>query len=125
MNNKIYQQFTVLIVEDEKYARDELQELLKLYFGFVYIAEDGYKGLQLINEFNPDIVISDIKMPYMNGIEMLKETKKNSINSIFIFTTAFNNTEYLLDAIDNKADAYLIKPLKFDELLKKIAKVVK
>lgn len=122
MNEKLYQDLSILITEDEPNVMQEMQEILSLYFGYVHSAKDGCEGLKLIDKYHPDIIISDIQMPCMSGLEMLEEANKFSVNSIFIITSAFNNTEYLLSAIDHKVDAYLIKPFKFEKLLEKIEK---
>ncbi len=124
MKNRLYQNLSVLIVEDEDMVRDELEELLNIYFSYVHIAKDGCEGLELISKFHPDIIITDIEMPCMNGLEMMSEAKKLSINSVFIFATAFSDPEYLLSAIDNQAYAYLVKPIDFTKLFKKINELV-
>ena len=125
MKNKLYQDLSILIVEDEHEAMQELKDIMELYFGFVYTAMDGCEGLELIGKFHPDIVFTDINMPCMNGLDMLKEVKKISVNSIFMFATAHNDTDYLLSAIDIKVDAYLIKPIQLDILLEKLEKILK
>lgn len=124
MKSKLYQGLSILIVEDEPESMEELQYVMELYFGFVYSAADGCKGLELIEKYHPDIVFTDIDMPCMNGVDMLKEAKKISSNSIFIFATAHNDTEYLLSAIDLKVDAYLIKPVQLDILLEKLENIL-
>jgi len=124
MKNRLYQNLSVLIVEDEAMAMDELKEILNIFFGYVHIAKDGCEGLELIDKFHPDIIITDIQMPCMDGLEMMSEAKKLSINSVFIFATAFSDTKYLLNAINNQAHAYLIKPINFDKLFEKIDNIV-
>ena len=115
----------VLIVEDELESMEEMQDIMELYFGFVYSASNGCEGLELIEKYHPDIIFTDINMPCMNGMDMLKEAKKISANSIFIFATAHNDTDYLLSAIDTKVDAYLIKPVQLDILLEKLENILK
>ena len=124
MKELIYKDFTVLVVEDEIGTREELEEFLSLYFGHVLTAKDGCEGLQIITEFNPNLVVTDIKMPCMSGLEMLQEAKKISRSSSFIFTTAFSDSKYLLEAIDNHAFAYLIKPISFNVLLGEISELL-
>ena len=124
MKNKPYIDLSILVVEDEANTRVELVELLELDFGFVYSAQDGCEGLEFIEKFHPDIIVTDISMPCMDGLDMMKEAKKSANGSIFIFTTAFNDSKYVLDALDNHAYAYLVKPVQFDALLKKINELV-
>lgn len=125
METKMYQNLSILIVEDEVETLEQLRDFLSLYFGFVYCAKTGYEGLECVDKYHPDVIVSDIEMPNLNGMEMLKEVKKMSANSIFIFTTAYSDTKYLLDAIDCKVDAYIIKPIGIDTLLDKINHVLK
>lgn len=125
MNKKPYPNLSVLVVEDEISIREEFQDFLDFYFGFVHVAVDGCNGLELIDKYHPDIIITDINMPCMNGLEMMEEAKKISANSIFIFTSAFSDTKYLLKAIDIKADSYIIKPIRLNTLLEKIKELLK
>ncbi|MEN8303272.1 MAG: response regulator transcription factor [Campylobacterota bacterium] len=122
MDTKKYKNLSVLVVEDEKSARVEIVDLLGSYFGFVHSAEDGCKGLESVCKFHPDVIILDIQMPCMNGLDMMEEVNKIRSNSILLFTTAFNDARYLLSAIDLKADAYITKPINIDLLLEKIEK---
>lgn len=124
MKSKLYHDLSVLIVEDDLNARVEVIDVLELYFGFVYSAKDGCEGLELIKKFHPDVIVTDISMPCMNGLEMMIETKNSTKSSNFIFTTAYSDPKYLLDAINNQAFAYLVKPIKFDILLEKIAEML-
>jgi len=125
MKNKFYQDLSILIVEDELESMEELQYVMELYFGFVHTAVDGCEGLELIEKYHPDIVFSDIDMPCMNGVDMLKEARKISSNSVFIFATAHNDTDYLLSAIDIKVDAYLMKPVQLDIVFEKLENILK
>ncbi|MEA3372451.1 MAG: response regulator transcription factor [Campylobacterota bacterium] len=118
--NQPYSSLSILIVEDMESVRNDLQEILTHYFGFVHSAKDGCEGLSAIEKYHPDIIISDIDMPCLNGLEMISEAKKINSHTIIICTTAFKDTDYMLDAIDLKIDGYLIKPVKVDELLVKI-----
>lgn len=111
---------SLLIVEDDKNTRKHLVSVLDLYFNKVLVATDGCEGLEKIEMFAPDVIISDIKMPYMDGIEMIKQVKNELYRPIIIFTTAFSDQKYLLDALELKVDAYLIKPINIKILLDKI-----
>lgn len=110
----------VLYVEDEENIREPFSFLLKKYFKNVYIAKNGQEGLELYKKYNPDIVITDIRMPVMDGIEMSKKIKELNPDSLIIVITAFSDTDYLTKAIDIGIDAYLTKPLELDKLFKKL-----
>ena len=79
-----------------------------------YCLNLGYK------KHNPDIVISDIKMPNMNGIDMTKSIKDIDKTQPIIFTTAFSESNYFVEAIDLGVDGYILKPIDLDKLENKI-----
>ncbi|MFT5873193.1 MAG: response regulator RpfG family c-di-GMP phosphodiesterase [Clostridium sp.] len=108
----------VLYVEDEESHREQLGIFLKRRVGKLYLAENGEDGLNKFKEFNPDIVITDLKMPEMSGIEMSKEIRKIDKNCAIIITTAFSDVETILSVVNVGIDNYVIKPIKNDELMK-------
>jgi len=105
MINKI----TILYVEDEEGIRTQLTKFLKNFASELYIAVDGKDGLEQYKKYNPDIVISDIQMPKLNGIEMVKDIKNKKSNQHVIFTTAFSDSGFFIDAIDLSVDGYILK----------------
>jgi len=111
---------SLLIVEDNDNARKQLIDTLSLYFNNIIFAKDGCEGIEQIKDFMPDIIVSDIKMPCLDGIDMVKKATNSSYKPIIIFTTAFSDQEYLLDALDLRVDAYLIKPINITTLINKI-----
>ena len=125
MANKYLRQLTLLYIEDEKDARDELEEYLNLSFNELYVAKDGEEGLELFKKFNPDIVLTDIAMPKMNGIEMSKKIKEIDSSTPIIVTTAFNDAKYMSEAIDIGIDSYILKPLNLKRIDEKLTQVAK
>lgn len=115
-----YQNLTLLIVEDETDAREALKSMLELDFKYVYEAKNGCEGVELAQKHKPDIILTDIQMPCMTGTEMISEIRKSPAKVLVIFLSAYSDADILLQAIDLKADAYLIKPFLYKELLKKI-----
>ena len=107
---------TILLVEDEKIIRENIASMLRCFFKEVYIAIDGFDGLDKYEEYLPDIVMTDLKMPNMNGFELMEELKKRSSTSYTIIVSAHTDTEHLIEAINIKIDRYLIKPLTENEL---------
>ena len=114
--------YTILCVEDEDGIRKRLVNTLKYYFDDVLEASNGEDGYDLYLEYKPDIVISDIEMPYKNGIELIQLIRKNDINTIIIMVTAYSNEEYLLDLINLNVNHYILKPINSDNLLTGIIK---
>lgn len=108
----------VLLIDDEEGIRESLSIMLQIE-GFETVAlPDAVKALKLIDSGSYfDFIISDIKMPYMDGIEFLREVRKRELESIVIMITAYGNIETPVDAIKSGADDYIRKPVKTDELI--------
>lgn len=107
---------TILLVEDEDVIRDNISSMLKFFFKEVYTAIDGYDGLDKYELYLPDIVMTDLKMPNMSGFELLQELKNRSCSAYTIIVSAHTDTQFLLDAIHNGVDRYIIKPVTEEEL---------
>jgi YesN/AraC family two-component response regulator len=91
----------------------------------VHTARDGAEGLEVALREKIDIVVADINMPKMNGIEMIKAIKvENEKNIPCIITTAHTDTEFLIDAINLKVDGYIIKPINIKDLINSIYTVM-
>lgn len=108
---------TILLVEDERIVRENVASMLKLFFKEVYTAIDGYDGLDKYENYLPDIIITDLKMPNMGGFELLDELEKRACKSYIIIASAYSDTDFLIKAIHSKVDRYLIKPITQDEFL--------
>jgi len=111
----------VLYVEDEKAVREQTQMILKDFVKEVYLASNGEEGLKIALDKEVDVIVTDILMPGMNGIEMLKKLK-NEHNRVIpaIITTAFTETEYLMEAITLKVDGFIMKPINVKDLISNI-----
>lgn len=114
----------VLYVEDDKILLASLSKYLKMIFPYVQTAENGLDGLKRYTKEDFDIVIADIKMPEMNGIEMIEEIRKINIDQEILITTAFSDTSYLSRAIELDVSGYIIKPIKFDSINSTLQKVL-
>ncbi|PLY07697.1 MAG: hypothetical protein C0625_05845 [Arcobacter sp.] len=107
----------ILYIDDEEFIREDAVEYLSFYCDNVYEASDGLDGLEKYKKLKPNIIITDIKMPKLNGIEMIKEIRKYDKNTKIIIATAFLETSYLIDAIELGLIKYLVKPIMEDTLL--------
>ena len=126
--NSYLKNLTCLYVEDDSVIRESFSFMIKRYFKKILIAENGKIGLELYKNYNPDIVISDIRMPVMDGIEMVKNIKQINPNALVIFITAFNDLEYLKEAVNLGVEGYITKPIDKKLLTKKLnflAEIVK
>lgn len=115
--------FIILFVEDEEEIRNNLSKFLKRFTDKLFIAIDGEEGLEFYKKYKPNIVISDIQMPKMNGVEMVKAIKKINDNQAIIFTTAHIESSFFIEAIELQADGYILKPIDLELLAKNIKKV--
>ena len=118
-NISILKNVTILYAEDEKDLREVTHQILKGFTKKQYVAENGQEGLELFkaHEKEIDLIITDVNMPILNGLDMIKEIKKININIPIIVATAFSNKEYLLEAIDIGVDKYVLKPIDIAKLL--------
>jgi DNA-binding response OmpR family regulator len=107
---------SLLYVEDEHFIRKNAVEFLSDRFEIIYEAEDGKEALELYFDNKPDSIITDIKMPNLDGLELCKEIRESDETTPIIITTAFTNQEYLLKAIELNLIKYIIKPIDEDEL---------
>lgn len=118
------EKISVLYVEDETGIRKALGELISRYFKEVYMAEDGRGGLELFEKHSPDLVMTDIKMPKMDGIELARRIRELSPEIPIVFLTSHDDTYYLHEAIRLKIDGYIIKPIQSHQLLEVCSKAV-
>ncbi len=103
--------FTILYVEDEPTTQELIGEILRDSCKEVFIASNGEEGLQLYKERNPDIVLSDIAMPHMNGLEMSEAIKSIDEEQPIALFTAFSQSSYLKKAAELGIATYILKPL--------------
>lgn len=118
----------VLFVEDEELAREKLAKLLSKLFKEVILASNGLDGLEKYQKSKAtnekiDLIISDINMPILNGLEMLERIRAIDPFVPLIFTTARSETDNLLRAIDLNVSNYIIKPIDTSLLVRKITEV--
>ncbi|MDD2894634.1 MAG: response regulator [Aliarcobacter sp.] len=118
----------VLFVEDEELAREKLAKLLSKLFKEVILASNGLEGLEKyekskITDEKIDLIISDINMPIMSGLEMLEKIREIDTEIPLIFTTARGEADNLLKAIDLNVSNYIMKPIDTTLLVRKITEV--
>ncbi len=112
----------ILIVEDDHASRLFLESLLESNNYDFRSAENGIEGLNVFDEYNPDIVLSDIKMPIMDGLELLEAIRDKNSDTIVVIVTAFGSENYAIQALHLGANNYLKKPVSSQELLRLLKK---
>lgn len=110
----------ILYVEDDLDTREEISFFLKNRTKELLIASNGDEGLKLFEKYNPSLVITDINMPNMGGLEMARRIKNINETTHIILLTAYNDAKKLHQAITIGIKEYLVKPIDFKELLRKI-----
>ncbi len=109
----------LLIIDDEKLTRESIRDripLERLGISHVLLADDGLHGLEKARSFRPDLILTDVRMPRLNGVEMAETILKEFPDTVMIFMSAYSDKEYLKAAIKLKAVSYVEKPLDMEEL---------
>ena len=123
MKNELSKNLKILIVEDEKRLAQLLKDSISNSFFSVVIASNGEDGLKKFKSFKPDIIITDIMMPFCDGLEMTLKIKELDESIPIIVLSAHSDKEKLLKAIDLGINKYFIKPFDPEELLEHINKL--
>ena len=108
----------VLIVDDEKFIRDILADFLGMEGYIVRTAEDGAAALEELGNAHYDLIISDLKMPRMGGIELLDALGNAAPNTLTVIMTGFGTVETAIDAMKRGAYDYILKPFKVEEVIR-------
>ncbi|MDX1808799.1 MAG: response regulator [Sulfurospirillaceae bacterium] len=118
---------SILLAEDDKNVRESFKKVLLLYVDKVYEADDGLKAYEMYHKLTPDIIITDIRMPKLNGLELIKKIRAVNSELPIIVTSAFADQDILLEAIKLSLIEYIIKPIKgsdLSRLLEECAKIL-
>ena len=112
----------VLYIEDEEFLREQLASFIKRRVGKLYLAADGEEGLMKFKECRPDIVITDLRMPKIDGLEMAKKIRNIDYTCPIIVTTAISDVQSIIHTIDVGIDKYIVKPIDTGELVETMEK---
>ncbi|MCT4663258.1 MAG: response regulator transcription factor [Tissierellales bacterium] len=109
----------LMIVDDQTLMRDGLKTIIELEedIDVVALAEDGEEAVKLNDKINPDVILMDIRMPIMNGVESVKAIKKVDEDVSILMLTTFDDEEYIIEALAHGADGYLLKDIAADQLI--------
>ncbi len=114
----------LLYAEDDIESRTNYAFVLEEYFFKVYIAKDGREALEIFHNKNPDVLLLDISMPYIDGLEVAKIVRKENKSIPIVMLTAHSDKEILLRAVGLKLDEYLLKPIDEASLKKVMLKLI-
>jgi two-component system, OmpR family, copper resistance phosphate regulon response regulator CusR len=115
----------ILIVEDEKKIAESLKQGLEECGYDVMIAYDGLMGEKMINNYSFNLILLDINLPGLNGIELSKKIRQKDKNIPILMLTTFGSINDKVDGFDAGADDYLVKPFSFDELIVRIRALIR
>lgn len=116
MGKNEFKNIKVLFVEDEENIRINAISYLKRLFDEVYEAKDAYEAFEIVEDKRPHIIITDINMPKINGLELIRKIRQKDENIKIIVLSAYTKTEYLLEAIELNLEKYLVKPIRHETL---------
>jgi DNA-binding response OmpR family regulator len=123
----ILQKSTILLAEDEDTLRESFKKVLLLFVKDVYTAKDGEEALAMYKKYSPDILMTDIKMPKLNGLELIKKIRLEDKTIPILVTSAYADQDFLLESIKLSLVEYVIKPIKetkLNSILTECAKVL-
>lgn len=118
-------EMSLLYVEDDLFIREQFSKIIQRMVGRLHVAEDGAEGLELYRMERPDIVLTDIEMPKMNGLDMAEKIKELNHDQSILIMTAYNQDDKFMRAIDIGVDKYVIKPVKITQLRQSLHNVAK
>ena len=119
--------YSVVIIDDEPWTREVVKHLgrwKELGLTIAGEASDGDLGLQMVRELQPDIILTDVRMPYLNGIELIRTLRDENNDAQVIFFSGYDDSAYIRSALRLGADDYLLKPIKPNELNERLEQCV-
>lgn len=126
MNHKAFAQkmnsYTILYVEDDAEVREHIAEFLRRYYRSVYESDSAEEGLKLYEKHQPDILLLDINLGGMSGVELATLIRQKDEKTRIVISTAYTNKEFMLEAIELGLTRYLVKPLTNEDLVKALEK---
>lgn len=127
MSNDILSGLNMLYIEDDSVLREEITTFLKRRVKSVIVASNGKEGLEKFATYPVDFIITDLKMPVMDGIEMAREIRKHNTVIPIVFTTALSDVELMQSSIEIGINRYLLKPIdleSFNNMLESICQKI-
>lgn len=121
----VFKDKCLLFVEDDLTIQKNMLDIFGLIFAKVIIAQDGQEGLEKYVDEVPDIIITDIKMEILDGLKFIEEIRKNDFHTPIVIFSSYSDQQYLLKALNLNIDAYMIKPVKLENIINVLSKCAK
>ncbi|QOG11201.1 response regulator transcription factor [Arcobacter sp. FWKO B] len=122
--NGLLKELTILYVEDDINSQKEVTQTLKSFCDNVMTANNGKEALDIFNTHKIKLILSDIEMPTMNGINFIKEVRKKDLMIPVIMMTAHSTNDHLINCVNLNIQAYIQKPVSFSKLKEALYKVI-
>jgi len=118
------QQLSILYAEDEVGIRQNIADSLSYYVKEVIEASNGAEAFELYEQKKPDIILSDIHMPILNGIDFVKKVRQTNRDIPIVMITAHTDKKYLLEAVELHMEKYIVKPIELESLFEVLEKCI-
>ena len=125
MNSSHNKSISILFIEDDEIGRSLMLRLLKRRFQHVLVAQNGIRGWDLFQEHRPKIVITDLNLPDISGLELIKRIRLVDSNCAVMIISAYDETEYLTQAIELGVTNFLVKPIDMKKLDLELEKIIR
>lgn len=122
--NKIIKTITILIVEDEPRLLERLVRYVSIFCDRIYQASNGYEALEVYEKYSPNIILTDINMPKLTGIDFIQEVRKRDEKCQIIILSAHTHTKDFLKIVPFNLVSYLVKPIQVKELKVSLLKAI-
>jgi DNA-binding response OmpR family regulator len=123
-NLQLLKKLTVLFIEDDDVIRSQTQDVLKIFFANVLTAQNGLEGIGMLENKTPDIILSDIKMPVMDGLTFTKKVRDTNNQIPIILLSSYSDQQMLFKAANSGIDGFVLKPIELDNLLETFDRVL-
>jgi len=123
-NLQLLKKLTVLFIEDDDVIRNQTQDVLKIFFANVLTAQNGLEGIGMLEDKTPDIILSDIKMPVMDGLTFTKKVRDSNNQIPIILLSSYSDQQMLFKAANSGIDGFVLKPIELDNLLETFDRVL-
>ena len=120
-----FKKLSVLFAEDDDIIRAQVTETLRIFFGKIFIAKDGEEAFEIFKIEKPDIILSDIKMPKMDGLQLIEKIREENQSIPIIILTSYSDQNTLFKAANSGIDGYILKPLELNNFLETFDKVIR
>jgi len=123
-HQKLLKKYTILFAEDDATMRQATADMLRVFFREVHVVTNGKEALESYEDEKPDMILSDIKMPVMDGLCLAHKIRQSDFATPLILLTSYSDQQILLEAANAGIDGYILKPIVLESMLEAFVKVI-